>query len=94
MKTRKYVCWLLALLYCLPAFSQTPIAVQRPDAGSKICLHEGWYARNVREIGEDGNRLTAKPFESTGWMKAQGPRNSFNHFTREQDLSGSRIRTE
>lgn len=73
MKTRKYVCWLLALLYCLPAFSQTPIAVQRPDAGSKICLHEGWYARNVREIGEDGNRLTAKPFESTGWMKAKVP---------------------
>lgn len=73
MKTRKYIYWLLALLCYLPAFTQSPVKIQRLEAGEKTCLHEGWFARNASEIGEDGNRLTGQPFEATGWMKAKVP---------------------
>lgn len=73
MKTRKYIYWLLALLCYMPAFTQSPVNVQRPETGKKTCLHEGWFARKASEIGEDGNRLTGQPFEATGWMKAKVP---------------------
>lgn len=73
MKTRKYIYWLLALLCYLPAFTQSPVKIQRLEAGEKKCLHEGWFARKASEIGEDGNRLTGQPFEATGWMKAKVP---------------------
>lgn len=73
MKTRKYIYWLLALLCYLPAFTQSPVKIQRLEAGEKTCLHEGWFARKASEIGEDGNRLTGQPFEATGWMKAKVP---------------------
>ena len=73
MKTRKYIYWLLALLCYLPAFTQSPVKIQRLEAGEKTCLHEGWFARKTSEIGEDGNRLTGQPFEATGWMKAKVP---------------------
>lgn len=73
MKTRKYIYWLLALLCYLPAFTQSPVKIQRLEAGEKTCLHEGWFARKASEIGEDGNRLTRQPFEATGWMKAKVP---------------------
>lgn len=73
MKTRKYIYWLLALLCYLPAFTQSPVKIQRLKAGEKTCLHEGWFARKASEIGEDGNRLTGQPFEATGWMKAKVP---------------------
>lgn len=73
MKTRKYIYWLLALLCYLPAFTQSPVKIQRLEAREKKCLHEGWFARKASEIGEDGNRLTGQPFEATGWMKAKVP---------------------
>lgn len=73
MKTQKYIYWLLALLCYLPAFTQSPVKIQRLEAGEKTCLHEGWFARKASEIGEDGNRLTGQPFEATGWMKAKVP---------------------
>jgi len=40
---------------------------------ASVSLNTGWYARRANEVLVDGNTLTAKPFDLTGWMKAKVP---------------------
>ena len=54
------------------AYSQ-PGWVELPDIGEKTLLNNGWYARRANEVLIDGNRLTALPFQTEGWMKARVP---------------------
>ena len=56
----------------IPAYSQ-PGWVELPDIGEKTLLNNGWYARRANEVLIDGNRLTALPFQTEGWMKARVP---------------------
>jgi hypothetical protein len=55
-----------------PAWSQS-VRVSIPEAGQKVCLTEGWFARRANEIKVDGNQLTAAAFHPDGWMKARVP---------------------
>ncbi|MDR1937676.1 MAG: beta-glycosidase [Tannerellaceae bacterium] len=56
-----------------PGRSQTGEGLLLPEAGGKTVLHAGWHARRANEIKWDGNRLTAAPFDSSGWLKARVP---------------------
>lgn len=64
---------LLGLLLPETMTAQRPVNFDLPDMGEKTLMHEGWYARNVKEVGDDGNRLTASRFCSRGWLKATVP---------------------
>jgi len=57
----------------LPSYSQTSETIQIPAVGGKTLLNTGWYARRSNEVKVDGNRLSASPFNSEGWMKARVP---------------------
>jgi len=57
----------------LPTYSQTGETLQIPDVGGKTLLNTGWYARRTNEVKIDGNRLSASPFCTEGWMKARVP---------------------
>ena len=62
-------CWLLLSVQAWGVNSVLTL----PEEGGKVLLHDGWYARNVRDVGDDGNRLTSGEFSSQGWLKATGP---------------------
>ncbi|MDR2118391.1 MAG: beta-glycosidase [Tannerellaceae bacterium] len=64
---------LLEAGYSVPGHSQTGEWVLLPKAGEKSVLHSGWRARRANEVLADGNRLTATPFDSSGWMNARVP---------------------
>jgi hypothetical protein len=48
-------------------------SLQLPDAGGRIFLNNGWYARRANEIKMDGNMLTSTKFSQDGWIKARVP---------------------
>ncbi|MDR2919481.1 MAG: beta-glycosidase [Tannerella sp.] len=68
----------ISLLFCLlfglvnPMYSQSA-SLTLPDAGEKILLNNGWYARRANELITDGNTLSASSFSPEGWMKAKVP---------------------
>jgi len=76
MKTTVFYILLLGIFLggnVSPAYSQTNETVQIPAVGGKTLLNTGWFARRANEIKLDGNRLSALPFHSDGWMKARVP---------------------
>lgn len=72
MKTRVR---LVLMAACLPlwGFAQVEGSLALPETGGKTLLHEGWFARRAAEIGEDGNRITSRDFDASGWLKAKVP---------------------
>ncbi|GHV49512.1 beta-mannosidase [Bacteroidia bacterium] len=69
---RLFLCVILSGCACL-GYSQVNEMIQLPEVGAKALLDKGWYARRANEIRLDGNRLSASPFHSDGWMKAKVP---------------------
>ncbi|MDR1402513.1 MAG: beta-glycosidase [Tannerellaceae bacterium] len=66
-----YSVLLLLAGFISPVCSQSSLTV--PEAGQKILLNDGWFARRANEIGVDGNQLTSSAFNPNGWMKARVP---------------------
>lgn len=66
---------LLVVAACLPlwSFAQGEWGIALPETGSKTLLNEGWFARRATEIGEDGNKITSRDFDESGWLKAKVP---------------------
>ena len=72
MKTRIRL-FVMAAWLPLCSLAQGEWNIALPETGSKTLLHEGWFARQALEIGEDGNRITSRDFDSSGWLKAKVP---------------------
>ncbi|MDR1645751.1 MAG: beta-glycosidase [Tannerellaceae bacterium] len=79
MKTKKNIFRISGFLSLLwmgtmaTAYSQANEWVGLPQPGAKTLFDSGWKARRANEVKVDGNRLTAQPFDSAGWMKARVP---------------------
>lgn len=72
---RKNTCviFIVALLGCVMLKAQAPLKLDLPEIGAKTLIHDGWYARNVLETGDDGCRLTTGTFCPDGWIRATVP---------------------
>lgn len=67
-------CFLLCLFCCVSSLGvQAADVVKLPGVGDKLLLNSGWTAKRANEVRLDGNRLTAAPVSSEGWMKARVP---------------------
>lgn len=71
----KSLCFLLLVgaSYSGVLKAQNPVVWDLPATGDKTLVHEGWYARNIQELGDDGCALTSAPFRSAGWIPATVP---------------------
>ena len=71
----KSLCFLLLVgaSYSGVLKAQNPVVWDLPATGDKTLVHEGWYARNIQELGDDGCALTSVPFRSAGWIPATVP---------------------
>lgn len=67
------ICNFVFLCFVYSGFAQVRELVHLPASGDKILLHSNWLARRANEVKIDGNRLSASPFETTGWLKARVP---------------------
>lgn len=65
-------CW-LSLWLAHPAFAYENPCLTLPVPGEKTCVHTGWFARRASEVQIDGNRLSASPVDTAGWLSARVP---------------------
>lgn len=66
-------CVLNLLVGQISLIAQEDNWLQVPLPGNKTLLHSGWFARRADEVKVDGNRLSAAPFETAGWLPARVP---------------------
>ncbi len=73
MKTLLRLLLLFAIVFSDFSLSQAEERIRIPQVGEKTLLHDGWFARRMNEIGEDGNVLTSVSFQKDGWLPAKVP---------------------
>lgn len=53
--------------------AQEPEVLQLEIPGKKVVLNQGWLARKASDILVDGNMISSKSWNPSGWMKARVP---------------------
>lgn len=66
------LCW-LSFWLAHPAFAAENPRLILPVPGEKTLVHTGWFARRASEVSVDGNRLSASPADTAGWLPARVP---------------------
>lgn len=66
------LCW-LSLLWAYPVCAQEKNEWILPEPGEKILVNTEWFARRADEVSVDGNRLSASPVDTAGWLPARVP---------------------